>query len=110
MMRGAESGYTFDLPALEGLSPFFPSDVPLFPGTYYWVFGNNWDYRDFDFDHDQAEVDRQKGFLNALDTDLTPFASHGGKLIMFHGFADALISPQMTIDYYLLVQRALQQD
>jgi feruloyl esterase len=110
MMRGAESGYTFDLPALEGLSPFFPSDVPLFPGTYYWVFGNNWDYRDFDFDHDQAEVDRQKGFLNALDTDLTPFASHGGKLIMFHGFADALISPQMTIDYYLLVQRALQQE
>jgi feruloyl esterase len=109
LMRGAESGYTFDLPALEGLSPFFPSDVPLFPGTYYWVFGNNWDYRDFDFDHDQAEVDRQKGFLNALDTDLTPFASHGGKLIMFHGFADALISPQMTIDYYLLVQRALQQ-
>ena len=109
LMRGAESGYTFDLPALEGLSPFFPSDVPLFPGTYYWVFGNNWDYRDFDFDHDQAEVDRQKGFLNALDTDLTPFASHGGKLIMFHGFADALISPQMTIDYYLLVQRALQR-
>jgi feruloyl esterase len=110
LMRGAESGYTFDLPALEGLSPFFPSDVPLFPGTYYWVFGNNWDYRDFDFDHDQAEVDRQKGFLNALDANLTPFASHGGKLIMFHGFADALISPQMTIDYYLLVQRALQQE
>jgi len=40
-MRGAESGYTFDLPALEGLSPLFPSDIPLFPGTYYWVFGNN---------------------------------------------------------------------
>jgi len=55
-MRGAESGYTFDLPALEGLSPFFSSDVPLFPGTYYWVFGNNWDYRDFDFDHDQAGI------------------------------------------------------
>ena len=29
---------------------------------------------------------------------------------MFHGFADALISPQMTIDYYLLVQGALQQE
>jgi feruloyl esterase len=83
---------------------------PCSPARYYWVFGNNWDYRDFDFDHDQAEVERQKGFLNALDTDLTPFASHGGKLIMFHGFADALISPQMTIDYYLLVQRALQQE
>jgi feruloyl esterase len=110
MMRGAESGYTFDLPALEGLSPLFPSDVPLFPGTFYWVFGNDWDYRTFDFDYAQAEVDRQKGFLNALDTNLTPFASHGGKLIMFHGFADALISPQMTIDYYLLVQRALQQE
>jgi feruloyl esterase len=107
MMHGAESGYTFDLPALEGLSPSFPSTVPLFPGTFYWVFGNDWDYRTFDFDHDQTEVDQQKGFTNALVTNLTPFSSHGGKLIMFHGFADALISPQMTIDYYLLVQRAL---
>ena len=107
LVRGAESGTTFDLPALEGLSASFPSDIPLFPGTYYWVFGNDWDYRTFDFDHDQATVDAQEGFQNALDTNLAPFASHGGKLLMFHGFADALISPLMTIDYYLLVQRAL---
>ena len=110
LVRGAESGTTFDLPALEGLSAQFPSNVPLFPGTYYWVFGNDWDYRTFDFDHDQATVDQQEGFQNALDTNLTAFASRGGKLLMFHGFADALISPQMTIDYYLLVQRGLQQN
>jgi hypothetical protein len=44
-------------------------------------------------DHDQTEVDQQKGFTNALVTHLTPFTTHGGKLIMFHGFATALISP-----------------
>ena len=109
ILRGSESGSTFDLPALEGLSAQFPSTEPLFPGELYWVFGNDWDYRTFDFDHDQATVDRKIGFLNALDTDLSPFAARGGKLIMFHGLADPLISPQMTIDYNLLVQRTLVQ-
>jgi pimeloyl-ACP methyl ester carboxylesterase len=43
---------------------------------------------------------------NANDPDLSAFAAHGGKLIMYHGWADQLISPWSTLDYYAAVERA----
>ena len=38
--------------------------------------------------------------LNATDPNLKPFLAHGGKLILYHGWSDAAISPFSTIDYY----------
>jgi feruloyl esterase len=38
--------------------------------------------------------------LNAMDPDLSAFAGHGGKLIMYHGWADGIISPLGSVDYY----------
>jgi pimeloyl-ACP methyl ester carboxylesterase len=43
---------------------------------------------------------------NANDPDLRAFAAHGGKLIMYHGWADQLIPPWSTLDYYAAVERA----
>ncbi len=37
---------------------------------------------------------------NADNPDLGAFASHGGKLILYHGWSDPHISPLNTIDYY----------
>lgn len=37
---------------------------------------------------------------DAMSTDLSAFRAHGGKLIMWHGFADHGIPPTGTIDYY----------
>jgi feruloyl esterase len=43
---------------------------------------------------------------DAMSTDLSAFRAHGGKLIMWHGFADHGIPPTGTIDYYdALVKR-----
>jgi feruloyl esterase len=43
---------------------------------------------------------------DAMSTDLSAFRDHGGKLILWHGFADHGIPPTGTIDYYdTLVQR-----
>ncbi len=43
---------------------------------------------------------------NANDPDLRAFAAHGGKLILYHGWADQAISPWSTLDYYGAVERA----
>jgi feruloyl esterase len=46
--------------------------------------------------------DRQKTalVLDAVDPDLTPFKSHGGKLIQYHGWNDPAIPPLGSIRYY----------
>ena len=38
---------------------------------------------------------------------LAPFRDYGGKLVMWHGFADQLIVPQGSIDYYDRVTQTL---
>ncbi len=38
--------------------------------------------------------------LNSTDPDLSKFAAHGGKLIVYHGWNDPAISPLNTISYY----------
>ena len=38
--------------------------------------------------------------LDATNPDLTAFSARGGKMILFHGTADDLITPYNTIDYY----------
>ncbi len=43
---------------------------------------------------------------NANNPDLRAFAAHGGKLIVYHGWADQAISPWSTLDYYGAVERA----
>jgi feruloyl esterase len=67
----------------------------------YWVFGNDFDYRTFDFDHDMDAFDEERAeMLNANTADLEEFRSHGGKLILWHGFADPQVPTLNTIAYY----------
>ncbi|TMG93562.1 MAG: tannase/feruloyl esterase family alpha/beta hydrolase [Betaproteobacteria bacterium] len=50
----------------------------------------------------------QVGPLMASDNpNLATFRDHGGKVVMWHGFADQLIVPQGTIEYYDAVTQAL---
>ncbi len=41
--------------------------------------------------------------LNATDPDLTAFDALGGKMIMWHGWADQNIAPKNSINYYTSV-------
>jgi feruloyl esterase len=53
-----------------------------------------------------ARVDQLGNLLyNANNPDLSAFAAHGGKLIMYHGWADQLVPPWSTLDYYAAVER-----
>lgn len=66
------------------------------------VYGKaDWDYTKMNLDDAVAEADKKFArVLNATDPDLKPFQSHGGKLILYHGWNDAAISPLNAINYY----------
>ena len=81
---------------------------PAFDGLFYWVFGPSFGYpsspvnfANFDFHHDIDKVDdKLAAVLNANSTDLGEFREHGGKLLMYHGWADPLIPAQSSINYF----------
>jgi feruloyl esterase len=59
-----------------------------------------WDPYGFDPVTD-LDLALKAGFgLEAVNPDLSAFKAHGGKLIQYHGWADALISPENSINYY----------
>jgi len=66
------------------------------------VFKNpNWDFKTLDFDKDVELADqRDGGLINAIDPNLKPFVTRGGKLIIWHGWNDQLIAPRNAINYY----------
>lgn len=55
---------------------------------------------DFDFDSDPVRLDAMGKLYNALNPDLRPFRSAGGKMIMYHGLADPLVLAENSINYY----------
>ena len=60
-----------------------------------------WDPMAFDLERDLALVIEKVGFAtNALDSDLRAFKTRGGKLLLYHGWNDPLVSAGNTINYY----------
>jgi len=103
--RGSEMGWG----ALAG------GPAPLSISTdhfKYIVFKDpQWDYRTLDFDKDVAKADEiDSGLLNATSPNLRAFFKRGGKILMYHGWNDQLISPGNTINYYNSVVKELGPD
>jgi feruloyl esterase len=73
-----------------------------------WALGPTFDVTKFDFDGDLAKVDDALGpIMNHVNPDLSAFAAHGGKLIIFHGYADAIVGPLDSINYFERVGKAM---
>jgi feruloyl esterase len=63
-----------------------------------------YDLHDWTFDVASFDSLRPLGEVyNATNSDLSAFASRGGKLILYHGWADPAISPFGTLAYYQAV-------
>jgi feruloyl esterase len=66
-----------------------------------FVFGLNYDMvKQFNFDTSLAGLIPLAAAQDNANPDLSEFKAHGGKLLMYHGWADHSITPLRTIDYY----------
>ncbi|HWX34289.1 MAG TPA: tannase/feruloyl esterase family alpha/beta hydrolase [Steroidobacteraceae bacterium] len=63
--------------------------------------GRPWDWRTSNLHDDVTLADEKEApHVNATNPDLRTFRAHGGKLIVYHGWGDAAVAPQNSIDYY----------
>jgi feruloyl esterase len=92
--KGSETGWA----TLSGAKP-----MALAEETYkFLVFKDpNWNYLTFDPDRDMAAADKSVGStMDSINPDLKPFFGDGGKLLMYHGWADPGIAPRNSVNYY----------
>ena len=80
------------------MDPAEPMRVGFF--RYFLFHDPNWDWRTIDWDRDLAYADQKLPFMQAVERDLTLFKKHGGKLLMYTGWADPVVPPQDTAAYY----------
>src|SRR6185436_17216396 len=74
---------------------------PPYAAINRWVFGANWDWRKYNFDTDVATMDAMlAAVVNATNPDLGGCRAHGGKLLIWHGWTDAIVNPFDTVHYF----------
>ena len=90
---GGESGYA----VMRGGTA--PGNLQL--DTYRLAHNDaNFDWKTFNLDTDPALAKQKLGFIDSVETDLGKFKARGGKLILYHGWADPAIQPEHTVNYY----------
>jgi feruloyl esterase len=74
----------------------------------YVVFNNaNWDWRGFRLSADLPRaLQTDAGVIDRTDANLNPFFAAGGKLLMYHGWADPQVPAAATVAYFEAVLKA----
>lgn len=66
----------------------------------------SWRTATFDPDRDIPPMEAEVGgMLDATNPDLSAFKARGGKLLLYHGWADNVLSPYNTLDYFHAVEK-----
>ncbi|KAL7625866.1 hypothetical protein AAE478_005089 [Parahypoxylon ruwenzoriense] len=99
MALGTDPGFAMGSSKLSGLS------YGLFS---WWVYNNTeWDYTKFTFSDVQFADSINPGGATADNFDLSPFKERGGKILKYHGAADALIPTGSSVYFYKQVAQTL---
>jgi feruloyl esterase len=79
-----------------------PEPAALFLDYFkYVVFKNpDWDWKTFELERDSALANQAGKDTVALNPDLKAFADRGGKLLLYHGWADQQVAPGATVEFY----------
>ena len=102
-MPGVEAGWAARIPTAGApMNPLW-GDMPRYVGHR----DANWDVMSFDLDTDLALALKNASFIESTDPNLAKFKARGGKLLLWHGWADPGPSPQNTINYYSEVAKTL---
>ncbi|MBO9558945.1 MAG: tannase/feruloyl esterase family alpha/beta hydrolase [Caulobacter sp.] len=101
--RGSEAPGHFGWDFLQSR----PMGQPPFVGLFKWVFGANWNWAAFRVERDMPKVDAVLGASvnDATRGDLRAFRARGGKLIIYHGWADSLVPPEQSVAFYNRIAR-----
>jgi feruloyl esterase len=98
--RGSEAGWG---PYL--ISPAKPVRLEFWGD---WVFAEGgFDVRAFNAPVAVAKARAKFPYVEAIDPDLRAFQRRGGRLLLYHGWADAVVPPEDTIGYYERVKQLL---
>ncbi|MDO6584486.1 tannase/feruloyl esterase family alpha/beta hydrolase [Salipiger sp. 1_MG-2023] len=62
--------------------------------------GPDWTPLDFDSETDPARMAALAEVYNGDNPDLSAFRDAGGKMIVWHGWADSIVTPYKTVDWY----------
>ena len=93
-ITGRDSGLMHDL--------HMPSAQAMFmtEGGKYFIFNDpSWDYSRYHGSFYKDATTWAK-FVDADNPDISRFAAHNGKLLLWHGWADPALNPLATIEYY----------
>jgi feruloyl esterase len=80
-----------------------PADLFLDEFRYVVYRDPNWDWRSFDLERDSSKAHAVDKDVDELNPDLTAFAKHGGKLLLYHGWADQQVAPGSSVEFYKAV-------
>jgi feruloyl esterase len=98
LVPGTELGW-----GVQALGP--EPSANIYDQYRYVVFKDrNWDWKTFNFDSDVVRGDLPENLvMNATDPNMKPFFSHGGKLLLYHGWSDPNVPTLNTLKYYTSV-------
>jgi feruloyl esterase len=77
-----------------------PADIFVDQFRYVVYQDPDWDWRSFDLERDSARANAVDADIDELDPHLAAFARRGGKLFIYHGWADQQVAPGSSIEFY----------